>query len=60
MAYYAYKTVRDLLPKFIIDKQGEDYEGDGDYDGDQWYAAQDYILWLQEQIPNLKELEEKA
>ena len=47
MAYYAYKHVRDLLPKFIIDKQGDKYEGDGNYDGDQWYAAEDYILYLQ-------------
>ena len=47
MAYYAYKTVRDLLPKHIIDAMGEDYEGDGNYDGDQWYAAESYILELQ-------------
>ena len=59
MAYYAYKTVRDLLPEFIIKKQGEDYEGDGNYDGDQWYAAEDYIIWLKSKIPNIKELEEK-
>lgn len=59
MAYYAYKTVRYLLPEFIIKKQGEDYEGDGNYDGDQWYAAEDYILWLESKIPNLKELQEK-
>lgn len=43
MAYYAYKTVRDLLPKHIIDAQGSDYEGNGNYDGDQWYAAAAYI-----------------
>jgi len=34
MAAYAYKYVRDRLPQFIIDKQ-VDYEGDGNYDGDQ-------------------------
>ena len=56
MAYYAYKTIRDILPKFIIELQGEDYEGNGNYDGDQWYAAEDYINWLSEQIPNLAEL----
>ena len=49
MAYYAYKHVRDLLPKHIIDAQGPDYEGNGNYDGDQWYAAQDYILELIDQ-----------
>lgn len=46
MAYYAYKAVRDLLPEHIIEAQGPDYEGDGNYDGDQWYAAEDYILEL--------------
>lgn len=46
MAYYAYKHVRDLLPQHIIDMQGPDYEGNGNYDGDQWYAAEDYILEL--------------
>ena len=60
MAYYAYKTVRDILPEFIILKQGDNYEGDGNYDGDQWYAAEEYILWLQSKIPNLKELETEA
>ena len=43
MAYYTYKQVRDLLPQHIIDAQGPDYEGDGNYDGDQWNAAADYI-----------------
>ena len=46
MAYYAYKTVRDLLPKHITDAMGECYEGDGNYDGNQWYAAKSYILEL--------------
>lgn len=46
MAYYAYKGVRDLLPQYIIDRQGPDYEGGGDYDGDQWDAAADYIVDL--------------
>jgi hypothetical protein len=50
MAYYAYKTVRDLLPKHIIDAQGPDYEGDGNYDGDQWYAAKAYINELRNLI----------
>ena len=49
MAYYAYKHVRDLLPKHIIDAQGPDYQGDGNYDGDQWYAAEDYIRELIDQ-----------
>ncbi len=43
MAYYAYKNVRDLLPQHIIDKQGPDYEGEANYDGDMWIAAADYI-----------------
>lgn len=54
MAYYAYKQVRDLLPVHIIERQGPDYEGDGNYDGDQWNAAADYILELQEEVKELK------
>lgn len=50
MAYYAYKQVRDLLPQHIIDKQGPDYQGDGNYDGDQWNAAADYIVELKESL----------
>ena len=46
MAYYNYKRVRDLIPQFIIDQQGEDYEGLADYDGDLWCAASDYIELL--------------
>ena len=46
MAYYNYKRVRDLIPQFIIDQQGEDYEGLADYDGDLWCAASDYIKLL--------------
>lgn len=46
VAHYAYKTVRDLLPPHIVEAQGPDYEGDGNYDGDQWYAAEAYILEL--------------
>lgn len=54
MAYYAYKTVRDLLPDHIIKAQGPDYEGDGNYDGDQWYAAADYINELKARIEVLE------
>lgn len=43
MAYYAYKTVRDLLPDHIIKAQGDAYEGNPNYDGDMWYATEDYI-----------------
>jgi hypothetical protein len=50
MAYYAYKSVRDLLPKHIIDAQGEDYEGNGNYDGDQWYATEAYINELRDLV----------
>ncbi len=53
MAYYAYKTVRDLLPKWIIDQQGPEYEGDSNYDGDMWYATEDYINYLQNVIKSL-------
>jgi hypothetical protein len=50
MADYAYKTVRDLLPKHIIDAQGADYEGEANYDGDQWYAAEAYINELRDLV----------
>jgi hypothetical protein len=50
MAYYAYKAVRDLLPKHIIDAQGVDYEGEANYDGDQWYAAEAYINELRDLV----------
>lgn len=55
MAYYAYKAVRDLLPAHIVKEMGEDYEGDGNYDGDQWYAAEAYILELQAHREELKQ-----
>lgn len=55
MAYYAYKQVRDLLPQHIIDAQGPDYEGDANYDGDQWDAAADYIEELKAQNAQLLE-----
>lgn len=60
MAYYAYKTVRDLLPEHIIKQMGDDYEGDGNYDGDQWYAAEAYILELQEHRKALLEALQEA
>lgn len=52
MAYYTYKRVRDLLPDHIINNQGPDYEGNGNYDGDQWDAAADYIEELLLKIEN--------
>jgi len=53
MSYYNYKYVRDQLPEWIIKEQGEDYEGDANYDGDQWCAASDYIDYL---VSKIKEL----
>lgn len=50
MAYYAYKHVRDLLPDWVVKEQGEGYDGDGNYDGDQWYAAETYIKYLIETV----------
>lgn len=55
MAYYAYKTVRDLLPEHIIKQMDDGYEGAADYDGDQWYAAEAYILELLEHRKELLE-----
>lgn len=53
MAYYAYKTVRDQLPEWIIEAAGSEYEGDANYDGDQWYAASAYITFLERRINEL-------
>jgi hypothetical protein len=50
MAYYNYKIVRDQLPSWIIEAQGPDYEGDGNYDGDQWCAAAAYISFLEGRV----------
>ena len=47
MGAYAYKYVRDYLPEFVKD---DDYEGSADYDGDQWYAAEEYIKALEKEI----------
>jgi len=53
MAYYAYKNVRDLLPEWIIQEQGSDYQGDANYDGDLWIATSDYIEYLEKKISQL-------
>lgn len=52
MGYYAYKSVRDQLPHFIIDAI-PGYQGDADYDGDQWHAASDYIALLEGELIRL-------
>lgn len=49
MAMYAYKFVRDQLPPYLTtDKEG--YEGDANYDGDQWDAAAEYIAALEAEV----------
>jgi hypothetical protein len=53
MASYAYKYAREYIPEYIIDAQGEDYEGSCDYDGDLWYAASDYIKALEDAVAAL-------
>jgi hypothetical protein len=45
---YAYKYTRDLLPPYITDRDG--YDGDANYDGDMWYATQDYIEELEMEL----------
>ncbi len=63
MAFYSYKRVRDLLPPYIIEAMGPEYEGNADYDGDQWDAAAMYIESLLTQLNaaknKIKELEMK-
>jgi len=64
MGYYACRKVKDLLPDYIIEQQGPDYEGGCNYDGDMWYAAADYILDLKSQrdelLAALKEIDDAA
>lgn len=52
MAAYAYKYVRDLLPPWLTEVEG--YEGEANYDGDQWYAAADYIQELEKLISKIQ------
>jgi hypothetical protein len=52
MGSYAYKYVRDELPPYLTSEK-EDYEGDANYDGDQWYAAGDYIAELEDLVVRL-------
>lgn len=62
MAYYAYKSVRDLTPdRYMSDAHFQanyyrDYDGAAGYDGDQWIAAADYIIDLHKEIRRLSEL----
>lgn len=51
MAAYAYKYVRDLLPPYFTDEV-PGYEGDANYDGDQWSATVDYIEELEKELAN--------
>jgi hypothetical protein len=62
MAYYNYKHVRDLIPddfrdKFIeeYNKNGYEYEGTCNYDGDMWLLAAAYIEELLEKIKILED-----
>lgn len=49
MGAYAYKYVRDQLPPYLT-TETEDYDGDANYDGDQWNAAADYITELEQEL----------
>lgn len=62
MAFYTYKRVRELLPpEYTSDeawqkKHGREYDGDGNYDGDQWIATEEYILDLLKKIETLQNI----
>jgi hypothetical protein len=49
MGSYSYKYVRDQLPPYLT-TETECYEGDANYDGDQWGAAADYITELESEL----------
>ena len=49
MAAYAYKYVRDLLPPYLT-HEVPGYEGEANYDGDQWVATADYIAHLEKEL----------
>jgi hypothetical protein len=49
MGSYAYKYVSDLLPPHLTSDK-PDYEGEANYDGDQWYAAAEYIAELEAEL----------
>ena len=64
MAHYAYKNVvYDLIPvgfreRFVRDfeqNSGTDFDGDPNYDGDEWLLTEAYIKSLKEEISDLKE-----
>lgn len=54
MAYYNYKIVRDQIPDnfhaaFVCAYEkltGNEYEGEANYDGDQWILTAEYIEYL--------------
>ena len=49
MGAYNYKYVRDQLPPYLT--MGADgYEGDANYDGEQWCAAAYYITELEQEL----------
>ena len=60
MAWYAYKKVRELIPKYLEDKyrnnsaDPESWFWDTDYDGDLFDAAAEYIELLQKQVADLQ------
>ena len=51
MAAYTYKYVRDLIPPYVKETF-DDYDGDANYDGDQWSAAEEYIKDLEAELSN--------
>lgn len=60
MAYYAYKMVRNLLPnryteELFKERNGREFDGTADYDGDYYVAAAMYIEDLLKEIQSLKE-----
>ena len=55
MAAYSYKYARAKIPEYITDAI-DDYEGEANYDGDLWIAADEYIIHLENEFAKQYEI----
>ena len=55
MAAYSYKFARAKIPQYITDAI-DGYEGEANYDGDLWIAADEYIVHLETELARQYEM----
>lgn len=55
MAAYSYKYARAKIPEYVTNLI-EDYEGEANYDGDLWVAADNYIVELEIELARQYEI----